>query len=291
MTDVLQQALYGLTTGSIYALVALGFSLVFQTTALLSFAHPQLMMLGGMVGYTILARFNAPFVLAAAGAALFSGLISVLIDLAILRPMRWRRATENNLVVVTIGVGIILMSLAMLVWGPYSLPYPNADKPVSFAAAGLIFEQKSIAIWIAVVATLLVFQIFLRRSRLGLAMRAGAVDSATAELVGIPIRWVIALSFALSGALAGLAGALIGSLYYASFDMGATGLKSLCAAVIGGFGNLPGAVLGGLLLGVFESFMTTHVAAQLTDTFIYGLLILLLLVRPQGLLGAVQRKV
>jgi branched-chain amino acid transport system permease protein len=291
MTDVLQQIVYGLTTGSIYALIALGFSLVFQTTALLSFAHPQLMMLGGMMGYSILARLNLPFVVAASGAAVFSALVSVLVDLMILRPMRWRQASENNLIVVTIGIGIILMSSAMLLWGPYSMPYPHAAGAASFSVAGLVFEEKSIAIWVTVVAALMLFQWFLRRSRLGLAMRAGAADPATAELVGIPIRWMVALSFALSGALAGLAGALIGSLYYASFDMGTAGLKSLCAAVIGGFGNLPGAVLGGLLLGVFESFMTTHVAAQLTDTFIFGLLIVFLLIRPQGLLGAVQRKV
>jgi branched-chain amino acid transport system permease protein len=289
--DVLQQSLYGLTTGSIYALVALGFSLTFQTTAMLSFAHPQLMMLGGMVGHTILARFNVPFVAAAAGAAVLSGLASVLIELAILRPMRWRQASENNLIVVTIGVGIIMTSSAILLWGPYSLPYPHGENPQSITVGGLTIEQKSVGIWIATIAALAAFQLFLRHSRLGLAMRAGAADPATAELVGIPIRIVIAMSFGLSGALAGLAGALIGTLYYASFDMGATGLKSLCAAVIGGFGNLPGAVIGGLLLGVFESLVTSHVSAQLTDTFTYGLLILFLLVRPQGILGVARRKV
>jgi branched-subunit amino acid ABC-type transport system permease component len=205
--------------------------------------------------------------------------------------MRARRADENSLVVATIGLGIILMSAGMLLWGPYSLPYPQASAPVSWRLGSLAIDQKSVAVWISAVAAVAALQFFLRHTRLGIAMRAAAADPTTASIVGVPVRAIAAFSFGLSGALAGLAGVLIASLYYASFEMGAAGLKSLCAAVIGGFGNLPGAVVGGLLLGLFEAYATVHLSAQFTDTLIYGLLIVFLLVRPQGLLGTAQRKI
>lgn len=291
MAQLLQQTVDGVTTGSIYALVALGFSLIFQTSALLSFAHPQLMMLGGLIGYTFLARLHLPFVVALLAAALFAGLLSAAIDALVLRPMRRRKADDNSLIVVTIGVGIILTSAGMLAWGPYSLPYPQAASPSPLSVAGVSVEEKSVAIWIAALVALGLFQLFLRRARLGLAMRAAAADPMAATLCGVPTRATTTISFGLSGALAGIAGVLIGSLYYASFEMGAAGLKSVCAAVIGGFGSLPGAVLGGLLLGLFESFVTVHVSAQFSDIFIYGLLIVFLLFRPQGLLGTGPRKV
>lgn len=287
----LQQALDGLTTGSIYALVALGFSLIFQTSALLSFAHPQLMMLGALAGYSLLTSLKLPFIMVLVGSALFSALVSVLIELAILRPMRQRAADENGLIVVTIGTGVILVSAAMLLWGPYSLPYPHPTEDRPFHIGGATLQLKSIIVWIAALSAVVALQVFLRHTRWGISMRAAAVDSTTATLVGIPVRSTTAISFGLSGALAGIAGVLISSIYYASFELGAVGLKGVCAAVIGGFGNLWGAVLGGLLLGIFESFFTVYVSAQLVETFVYGLLILVLLLWPNGLLGAVQRKV
>jgi branched-chain amino acid transport system permease protein len=205
--------------------------------------------------------------------------------------MRRRKGDENNLIVVTIGVGIILVSLAMLGWGPYSLSYPQATSPQPLLFGDIAVDRKSVWVWVATAASLLAFQYFLRRTRAGIAVRAAAVDPATATLAGVPLRLMAALSFGLSGALAGIAGVMISSMYYASFELGATGLKSLCAAVIGGFGNLPGAVVGGLLLGIFEAAVSVNISAQFTDMLVYGLLIFFLLVRPQGLFGKVQRKV
>jgi branched-chain amino acid transport system permease protein len=291
MAQLLQQAIDGLTIGSIYALVALGFSLIFQTSGLLNFAHPQVLMLGGLIGYTLLTRLNWPFAAVLSATGICCGAVAILIDVALLGPMRRRRASENSLIVLTIGIGIILVSAAMLLWGPYSLPYPQSSPQPPLQMAGVALSWKSIVIWLAVLMTLAVFQYFLRRTRLGLAMRAAAVDSEAATLVGIPIRATVTASFGVSGAMAGMAGVLIGSIYYASFEMGATGVKSVCAAVIGGFGNLPGAVVGGLLLGLLESFTAVNLSAEYTDILIYGILVVFLLVRPQGLFGARRRKV
>src|SRR4051794_31650354 len=148
MQSVVQQVVDGLTSGSIYALVALGFSLIFQTTGLLNFAHPQIMMIGGLVGYTTVARLQLPIGVAVAVAAILSGVLSTVVDWLIIEPMRRRKGDENNLIVVTIGVGIILVSLAMLGWGPYSLSYPQATSPQPLLFGDIAVDRKSVWVWV-----------------------------------------------------------------------------------------------------------------------------------------------
>lgn len=289
MYDMLQYAAFGIASGGIYALLALGFSLIYQTTGLLSFVHPQVMMVGGMVGYTLLAQAGLPPALAAVGSAVAGAVLSVLIDVAVLAPIRRRSGSDLHMVVATIGLGIILVSAATLIWGPYSLPYPQADT-ARVLIMGYSLDRANLNVLGATAFALIAFQLLLTRTNIGLAMRASAMDTITAGIVGIPVRRMTIAAYAFSGALAGLAGALIGSMYYASFEMGGSGLKALAAAVLGGFGNLTGAVIGGFALGMLESTSSFYIGGQYNDSLIYGILILVLLIWPQGLLGRKERE-
>ncbi len=291
MGEILQQIVYGTTVGSVYALIALGFSMIFRTAGLLNFAHQEFMMVGGLLGYTLLARLHLPFLVAVAGVLLGCAVASLGLERLGIAPIRRRGGTVMNMVVATIGWSIVITNASMLVWGAYSLSYPQANlaRPLRVAGVSLTVQH----LWILGVGfgMMILLQLLLKRTRLGLAMRAAAEDPATAEVMGIPIDRVIALTFALSGGLAGVAGILIGSLYYASFEMGILGLKSLSAAVLGGFGSLPGAMLGGLLLGVLETLGAVYIKSEYNDIIVYGLLVLILLARPTGILGETRREV
>jgi branched-chain amino acid transport system permease protein len=286
----MQNVVFGLTTGSIYALIALGFSLVFRTSGLLSFAHPQIMMICGLFGYTAMSYLGLPYPVAALGCACAGAALSFLMDAVVLRPIRKRKGSENNQIVATIGVGIVLVSAATLIWGPHALPYPQRYSGSPILIGGVSFSLISLGVLVTTVVALTAFQLLLTKTGLGIAMRASSADPQTASLIGIPVSRTIAISFALSGALAGLAGVLLGLLYFASFDMGSSGLKSLCAAVIGGFGSLAGAVIGGLALGIIEAFSSYFLSSQYNDVIIYGVLIVTLLLLPQGLFGLKQRE-
>jgi branched-chain amino acid transport system permease protein len=286
----MQNVVFGLTTGSIYALIALGFSLVFKTSGILSFAHPQIMMVSGLLGYTLMNDLGLAYPVAALLCACAGAALSMLMNTAVLDPIRKRKGSENKLVVATIGVGLIMISLATLIWGPHALAYPQRYSGAPISIGGVTISPTGIGVLVTTVVVLAAFQLLVARTGIGIAMRACSADPQTASLIGIPVSRTIAVSFALSGALAGLAGVLLGLLYFASFDMGTSGLKSLCAAVIGGFGSLPGAVIGGLLLGLIEAFSSYFLPSQYNDTIVYGVLIGTLLLLPQGLLGLKQRE-
>lgn len=291
MEQVLQQFLYGISIGSVYALIALGFSIIFQTTGLLSFAHQEIMMVGGLLGYTMLTRLGIPFLVTLGLAMVICTAIAFAVERLGLARIRKRGGSELNMIVATIGIGIVIYCAAMLIWGPYSHPYPHAKVPQPLKLGGLALDPKYLWVLGISFVAMLILQFLLKQTRLGLAMRAAAEDPPTAELMGIPINDMASLSFAASGALAGLAGILVALLYFASFDMGSIGLKAMSAAVIGGFGSLPGAVVGGLILGVLETYGTLYLASDVNNALPFAILIVVLLLRPSGLLGRKLREV
>lgn len=289
--EILQQLIYGLTVGSVYALIALGFSIIFQTTGLLSFAHQEVMVIGGMLGYTLLVSLGLPYPLALIGVLLVCAAVSVAIEKFCLAPIRNRRGGEINSIVATIGIGIVINNAVMLIWGAYPLSYPQEHVSLPLNIGGIKLDSKQLGIFVVSLLAMVVLQFFLKMTRAGIAMRAAAADSVTAALMGISAQRASIVSFALSGALAGLAGILIGDLYYTSFEMGTVGLKSLSAAVLGGFGSLPGAIAGGLALGVLETLVSVHLKGEFADSIVFSLLIVVLLTRPSGLFGRQHREI
>ncbi|MBI3090943.1 MAG: branched-chain amino acid ABC transporter permease [Candidatus Tectomicrobia bacterium] len=286
MSQLITQIIYGCTIGAVYALIALGFSMVFRAVGLLNFAHQEFMMIGGLLGYSVLTRLGLPLPVTLLLITAACGAGAIVLDKVGLWPIRARRGPLINAIVATIGWGIIMSNGSMFIWGPYSLSYPTFSQLKPLHLGSIALAPQYLFIFGVGALVMVLLQLLLKKTMLGLAIRASAEKPSTAQLMGVPTNYVISVTFAISGAMAGLAGMLIASLYYASFDMGILGLKSLAAAVLGGFGSIPGAMLGGIALGVIENLGSTYISSTYSDIIAYLILILVLLIRPAGLLGS-----
>jgi branched-chain amino acid transport system permease protein len=284
MSELVGQLLFGLAIGSIYSLVAIGFSMIYRATGLLHFAHPDLMMMGGMIGYTLATRTALPMPVLFVLAGLAVAVLSYLIDRFGFRPMR-RHGASLNLVIATIGWSIILVNVALFVWGTAPLSYPQAYLPKGRMIAGIVIVPQNLVMLGVGLAAMVALHAFFARTVVGQALRATAENPVAAQLMGIRVERMMALTFLLSGFLAGGAGVLVASIVYANFDLGLIGIKSFAAAVLGGFGHVGGAMAGGLLLGVIETIGAFYVSSAFKDIIAYTLLILILLLRPQGIFG------
>jgi branched-chain amino acid transport system permease protein len=285
MSELVGQLLFGLAIGSIYSLVAIGFSMIYRATGLLHFAHPDLMMMGGMIGYTLATRtaLPMPFLFVLAGLAV--AVLSYLIDRFGFRPMR-RHGASLTLVIATIGWSIILVNVALFVWGTAPLSYPQPYLPKGRVIAGIVIVPQNLVMLAVGLAAMAALHAFFTRTVVGQALRATAENPVAAQLMGIRVERMMALTFLLSGFLAGGAGVLVASIVYANFDLGLIGIKSFAAAVLGGFGHVGGAMAGGLLLGVVETIGAFYISSAFKDIIAYTLLILILLLRPQGIFGS-----
>ena len=285
MAEFASQVIFGLAIGSIYSLVGIGFSMIFRATGLLHFAHPDLMMIGAMIGYTVATRTQAPllgvFIVAGTGVAV----LSALIDRVGFRPMR-RRGSLVNLIIATIGWSIVLVNIAIFVWGTEPLAYPQQYLPKGTRVGGLVIVPQNLLMLAVGAVAMIALQLFFSRTRTGQALRATAENPTAARLMGIPVERMMTVTFLLSGFLAGGAGVLVASIVYANFDLGLIGIKSFAAAVLGGFGQIGGAMVGGLVLGLIESLGAFYISSAFKDLIAYSLLILVLLVRPTGLFGS-----
>ena len=286
MLGVLQQIVFGLGLGAIYALVAIGFSLIYRTMGLLSFVHPQFVMLGSVFGYTAVITLHLALWEAAIPVGVCTALVSVAVDQVGLRPIRRRGGTEIAMILATVAWGIILVEVVRQQWayGPSALNLRNSSRP-PFHVFGIEVRWDTIGTLAtaAVLATLLA--VFLRRTAAGRALRAVGESSRTASLMGIDVERTLALAAGISGFLGGVAGLLVGYLFSAGISTGSIGVKALAAAVIGGFGNVPGAVIGGLALGVFDNLVATYISANWRDAIVFGLIIVVLLVRATVVVG------
>jgi len=300
MDVLLQQILNGLILGSLYAMVALGYTMVYGILELINFAHGEIVMLGAMVAVTVLAVLAAlgvpvPLALLAALAAAVAVCVStgVLVERVAYRPLR--NAPRLAPLITAIGVSIVLQNLAMIIWGRQYLSFPPVLDIQIYEVAGATITNVQILIVAVAAVTMGGLMLLVRRTRLGRAMRATAQNREVAGLMGVDVNRVIAATFAVGSALAAVAGLLIAAYYgIAHYNMGfMLGLKAFSAAVLGGIGNIPGALLGGLLLGVIESLGAGYIGdltggflgSHYQDIFAFFILILVLVFRPSGLLG------
>jgi branched-chain amino acid transport system permease protein len=301
MAFFFQELVNGIIVGSLYALIALGFSMVYGVLKLLNFAHGDLYMVGAFVGYFVIQWFGGPtaltipvpllltimFVLA----ALLSGGLGVAIERFAYRPLR--HAPRIAPLITAIGISFFLENAALLLFGAQFRVYNTPDF-ISFSSGFSVGSVTIDAVQIMVVVLGLALMIGLRqlvnRTKLGKQMRAVAADREAAEMLGINVNFIIAATFFLGSALAGVAGVMAGLLFnQVTNTIGfVAGLKAFTAAVVGGIGSLPGAMLGGLLIGIAESFITGYISSTFTNLLVFALLIVVMLVRPSGLLGRVQ---
>jgi branched-chain amino acid transport system permease protein len=291
-TDQLVQTLLGgLAIGCIYSLIALGISMIIRATEILHFAQGEIMMIGSMMGLSAFWLAEMPFVLVLLFGILGGGIASMLVELAIYRPLA-RRVALLNIVIATLGVSIVLQNVARLVWGSEPLRYPAL-----FASKGLVLAGFAISpqlIWIVILGAAIMgaLMLFFHFTRLGIAMQAAAQDANAARLMGISVERTTTLTFVVSGMMAGAAGVLLGSLFFASFNMGfTTGIKAFVAATLGGLGSVPGAMVGGLLFGLIEPFAGPLISTSYKDAVGMTVLILILLFAPMGLFTRPGRQV
>ncbi len=295
MEQFIQHVINGLTIGAFYALVALGYTMVYGVLKLINFAHGDLFMWGAYLGWTVLAGLGAlfarsgvwalapTFVLAMVSVAL----LGVLIERVAYRPLR--RASRLAPIISALGAAFVLESVARNVWGASYKVYPPELLP---AVKWQLFGNVQIGlVQVGVLAGSLLLMaglyLFVQYTKIGTAMRAVSLDHDTSRLVGIDVDRIIAVVFFIGPALGAAGGVMVG-LHYGSFDFTLGwmfGLKAFIAAILGGIGNIPGAVLGGMVLGVVESLGAGYWAAQWKDAIAYLLLIVILIVRPRGLLG------
>ncbi|MGB3732486.1 branched-chain amino acid ABC transporter permease [Microbacterium sp.] len=283
----------GLIVGSFYALVALGYSMVYGIIKLLNFAHGDIYMLGAFVGFATLSSFGISnessiglLLVIMLLSMVMTGLIGVVIERIAYRPLR--SSPRLAVLITAIGVSFTLEYAARQIWGPNPEAFPVRLESNGFNFAGMRITAAQIVLVVIAAALMLVLAHIVERTREGRAMRAIALDPQGAQLMGVNVNRVIATVFFIGSALAGAAGVMAGA-YYGSIDflMGfIIGLKAFTAAVIGGIGNLYGAMLGGLLLGLLESFGSAWFGGEWRDVFSFAFLILFLTFKPTGLLGA-----
>ncbi len=283
LAELLQYIFSGLTNGAIYALIGLGFSIIFNATAIINFAQGEFVMLGALVVIAFSALgLSLPLALVLAVAAVT--VMGLAFERLAIRPAR--DATAISLIIITVGGGVLIKGLAMLLWGKdaYTLPPFSGQEPLTLAGATILPQS----LWIMALTLLLVvgLEAFLHFTILGKAMRAASYNPVAARLVGIRVSQMVQFSFGLSAALGAAAGVLIAPITMGVYDMGTMlGLKGFCAAVIGGLGSIFGVVLGGLLLGVAEALASGLVSSGYRDAVAFLILLLVLFFRPQGLIG------
>ena len=301
MAFLFQELVNGITTGALYALVALGFSMVYGVLKLLNFAHGDLYMVGAYLGFFVIQWFGGasslhipvPLLVTImfVFAAVLVGFLGVAIERFAYRPLR--NAPRIAPLITAIGISFFLENSALLLFGAQYRIYNTPDF-ISFSSGIQIGSVNIDAVQIMVLALGLVLMVGLRllviKTKLGKQMRAVASDREAAEMLGINVNFTIAATFFLGSALAGVAGVMAGLLFnQVTNTIGfIAGLKAFTAAVVGGIGSLPGAMLGGLLIGIAESFITGYVSSTYTNLIVFGLLIAVMLVRPTGLFGRPQ---
>jgi len=289
MTYFLDLVVVGLSLGMVYGLVAIGISLIYSGLDVVHFAHGEIYMLGAFIGLTLFNAFHLPFLVVLVGSMILTGLVGVVIERVfyrrILRGGGGYTVAGMAMIICGFGMSIVLQNVAYLIWGARALPFP-VTFGMPFELGGITLPPSYALIVGAALVLMAALHLFLKKTRLGLAVRAVAGNKEIAYLMGINVPMTISVIFGVACALGAAAGVLVGPINYVQVLMGLGVLiKAFAAAVIGGFGSLPGAVLGGLLVGVTESLGAGYLSGNYKDIYAFILLIIVLMVRPSGMFG------
>ncbi|NIO03742.1 MAG: branched-chain amino acid ABC transporter permease [Proteobacteria bacterium] len=286
MSQLLQYTISGLATGSIYALVALGLALIYRSTRILNFAHGDMATAGSFFALTLLG-LNLHFSLAFGFALIFGSVLAMAFYFCVLVPAQRREATHLGQIILTLGLGLILQGLISYSGGkvPQSFPFPLSDTKI-YRLGSIVISQLSLGTLCVGLLGSLLFYLLIQKTRLGLAMRATSENLPAAQTMGIPTRRILALSWGLAALLGVIAGLFLApALLFDTFFMLEPFLKGFAAAILGGLNSLPGAIVGGLILGVAESLGGGFVSIAFKNTLAFLIIIAVLIMRPEGLLG------
>ena len=286
----LQQLVNGITLGGVYALIAVGYTMVYGVIQLINFAHGEIYMLGAFLAYTLVAVVGMPFFPAFVLTLMICAVLGVVLDFVAYRPLR--KAPRLAALITAIGMSIFLQNMAMLIWGSQIKSYPRDLLPAFFSESAITFGDVSLS-WLQLfilsitILFMIILHLTIHKTRIGMAMRAISQDKTASALMGIGVNRVISFTFAIGSAMGGMAGILVGLYYNAIFPtMGyVAGIKAFAAAVLGGIGSVPGAMLGGGVLGIAEVMGAGYISSEYRDGISYAVMIAVILFKPSGLIG------
>ncbi|MBL8317409.1 MAG: branched-chain amino acid ABC transporter permease [Burkholderiaceae bacterium] len=286
----LQLLISGISVGCIYALIALGFVLIYKATETVNFAQGELMMLGAFVGLALMQVAQLPFMVSVVLAIAAMAAFGVLLERVVIRPILGQ--PQFTIVMLTIGIGYMARGLVTMVPGygsdTHALPVPY--KGQIWNVGGLVFSVEQVVVIVATMLLCLLLYLMFSRSRVGIAMQASSQNQLAAYYMGIPVKRLNGLVWGLSAAVAAIAGLLLAPMTFVHVNMGFIGLKAFPAAVVGGFGSLPGAIVGGLVIGVVETLAGAYLPEGFKDIAAYVVVLVMLVVKPNGLFGGAMRK-
>ena len=288
MSDFLQVLVSGLSKGCVFGLIALGFVLIYKATEMLNFAQGELMMVGAFVAFLFVNGLELPFVAGFALTLVAMFAFGMALERGVLRPMIGE--PPFAVLMLTIGIGFVLRTIAVNIWGtdPLTLDVPYAGEVLVLGDLVLSYDRLVVIGATALVCTGL--WLFFRRARLGVAMQAASQNQLAAYYSGVPVKRVTSLVWGLAAAISAVAGLLLAPINLIDQNMGLVGIKAFAAAIVGGFGSLPGAIVGGLLIGVAEEFVGFYGPAGLGEVTGFLILLLMLFVRPEGIFASLQKK-
>lgn len=285
--QLFQYTITGITIGSVYAMVAIGFNIIYNVTEAINFAQGEFVMLGGLVMVFFRVSLNIPVAFSLPLAILAVTAVGILLDRLAIRPIR--KPSVLAVVIATIGASFFIRGAAMFIWGknPFDLPPFSGRNPICFL--GAVVQPQGLWVIGLLAVVVIILTLFFDRTILGKALRACAVNPKASSLVGINVKYMVLVSFALSAAIGALGGIVITPISLMEYDRGVMlAVKGFAACVLGGVGSFPGAVTGGLLIGLIESLGAGLVSSSYKDVFALLILLIVLFARPSGLLGSVE---
>ncbi len=285
MMDLIANLISGLSLGSIYALIALGYTMVYGIAKMLNFAHGDIIMVGAFAVITTVSMLGFPPVLAIAASIVCCVVLGVCVERIAYKPLR--KSPPLAVLITAIGVSYFLQSLALLIFGSTQHSFPKVISAPAIQLGSLTIQGNMLVTLAVMVVIMIGMSLFISKSRTGKAMRAVSEDRDAAELMGISVNRTITITFAIGSALAAVAGVFYGTTYgfIGPYTGSMPGIKAFVAAVFGGIGSMPGAMLGGILLGVIENLAKRYISTELSDAIVFAVLIIVLMVKPTGLLG------
>lgn len=286
----IQQIINGISIGAVYALIAVGYSLVYSVLSFSNFAQGEILMIGAYIGFFSLTLLRMPFSIAIMVATVGTGIVAILVEKLGYRPLRLRSSPLLYFMITAMGLSIFLQNFTIVTIGPNFRTYPDVITTKPFSIGEVYIGRLDLLIFVITIISLLILTWFIYRTKEGTAIRAASYNMRVASLMGINPDRIVSIVFFLAGATAGVGGMLFGIKYTVYPWMGILTIKAFIAAVVGGLGSLPGAVVGAFLLGITETFVAGYVSSALRDLFSFALMILIIIIRPGGLMGVVTQE-